>query len=236
MKTLLIDIKKRIYTASGEKELYIKTTIKEGITGVFGSSGEGKSTLLNVLAGLEQAEVGNIVFGNKTWFNSEEKLFIPSQARKVAYILQTENLFPHLTVEENIRFPLNKEENKQLDLSLLLEQVDLLGFEEIHPHKLSGGQKQRVVLARTMAYKCDLLLLDEPFSALDWEIKQRLLVLIKQLQKEYKFLVLLVSHDPLTLLNLCNQVVWLENHKVSKQVTISDFKLELINRGYSFME
>jgi len=235
MKTLLIDIEKKIDTAFGKKELCIKIDIKEGITGLFGSSGEGKSTLLNMIAGLEKAESGSIVFGNQTWFHSEEELFIPSQDRKVAYILQSENLFPHLTVEENIRFPLSKVENEKLDLSLLLDQVEMKGFEKTYPNKLSGGQKQRVVLARTMAYKCDLLLLDEPFSALDWEIKQRLFVLIKQLQKEYNFLILLVSHDPLTLLNLCDQILWLEKHKLSKQITSSDFKLELINRGYSFV-
>ena len=160
---------------------------------LLGSSGCGKSTMLKTIAGIINQNEGSIILGGKV----ADK--IPAYKRKTVIVFQDFRLFPHMTVAENISFPLkmtgtNKTSCREKAL-VLLEKVQLKGFEDRHVDQMSGGQMQRVALARALAAEPSLLLLDEPFSSLDINLRKDMRELILSLQREYKITPILVTHD-----------------------------------------
>jgi molybdate transport system ATP-binding protein len=225
---LHINFKKQIKSVSGDTALEVKALFKNiAITGIYGNSGEGKSTLFNIIAGLNTPEYGILHYKDLIWLDTEKKINLSTQKRNTGYIFQTNSLFPHFTVKENILYAVQKENQDEVNVSELLNQVDMMGMEDRYPHQLSGGQVQRIAIARALAQKAQIILMDEPFSALDLEIKQKLYRFIKVFKKKYNLMILIVTHDINDIFYLCDEVLWIRNHKASGTIPINQFKEEI---------
>ncbi len=212
---VFIDVEKRMLTANGPMNLVIQATIPAGeLVALFGESGAGKTTLLRILAGLTIPDKGLVRFGNTVWFDSAKQINIESQQRNISLMFQDYALFPNMTVEQNIQFA--QPEKKQLALNELLEMFGLSEFRRRKPNSLSGGQKQRVALARALARKPQLLLLDEPLSALDAEMRATLQDEIAQAHKLLGVTTIMVSHDLNEVFRLASQVLCIENGTITR--------------------
>lgn len=165
-----------------------------GVTAILGPSGSGKTTLLRLLAGLEKPAQGLVQVAGRTWFNSNQNINKPVQQRRVGMVFQDYALFKHMTVAGNVGFKLPRSE-RNTRVSEWLERLHLEDYAQRYPHQLSGGQRQRVALARALVREPDLLLLDEPFSAVDAHLRQRLRAQLKAVVTAFKRPVLLVTHD-----------------------------------------
>ena len=207
---IFIDIEKMMFTVNGRVNLAVKTEIKTGeLVALFGTSGVGKTTLLRILAGLVHPDKGLIKFGDTVWFDSEKRINIPPQNRNISLMFQDYALFPNMTVQENIQFA--QSEKDDLAVNELLSIFGLTEFRKYKPNGLSGGQKQRVALARALARKPQLLLLDEPLSALDSEMRSTLQNEIAQAHQLLGGTTIMVSHDLSEVFRLASQVLCLVN-------------------------
>lgn len=212
---IFIDVEKRMLTANGPMNLDIQTTIPAGeLIALFGESGAGKTTLLRILAGLTIPDKGLIRFGNTVWFDSAKQINIVPQQRNISLMFQDYALFPNMTVEQNIQFA--QPEKNQSALNELLEMFGLSEFRKRKPNGLSGGQKQRVALARALARKPQLLLLDEPLSALDAEMRTTLQDEIAQAHQLLGVTTIMVSHDLNEVFRLASQVLCIENGTITR--------------------
>ncbi|MBI4202894.1 MAG: molybdenum ABC transporter ATP-binding protein [Chloroflexi bacterium] len=165
---------------------------------VFGPSGSGKTTLLQAIAGLVTPQTGTITLEGQTLFQREEdgpQVDLPARARRVGYVFQDYALFPHLTALGNVAYPLWRKPDAHRRSLDLLERLGLAPFVGRYPHELSGGQQQRVAIARALASSPRVLLLDEPFAALDLELRRQLRGELRRLLAETAIPVLLVTHD-----------------------------------------
>ena len=168
---------------------------------IFGESGSGKSLSLQAIAGLMKPDHGHIRIGGRTLFDSTQACFVKPQERGFAYVAQDYALFPHLNVQQNIAFGLNKswrnpsKEIQNDEVEQWLKRFELTDLAQQYPHQLSGGQKQRTALARALITQPKALLLDEPFAALDTALKHRLREELAQLQSTLAIPLVLISHD-----------------------------------------
>ena len=190
-----IDIKHRIFTSDGYKTLTIKEEINEKyiIVEVVGQSGIGKTTFFRILSGLLVPDYGVISIGNKVILDTKNKINTPPQRREIALMFQDYALFPNMSVEENIQFAQKKK--NILRINELLKIFDLELFKDKKIQKLSGGQQQRVALARTLAQEARIILLDEPFSAVDKEMRKKMQTEILKYQQEKEAIVFFISHQ-----------------------------------------
>jgi molybdate transport system ATP-binding protein len=212
---IYIDIEKLMLTANGQVNLSVKTTIQAGeLVALFGESGAGKTTLLRILAGLVTPDRGQIRVGNRIWFDAENRINLPPQARNISLMFQDYALFPNMTVEQNIRFAQPLKNLVKVDE--LLELFGLSEFRKKKPNGLSGGQKQRVALARALAREPQLLLLDEPLSALDAAMRATLQEEIEKAHRLSGITTLMVSHDLNEVFRLANRVFCIENGSISR--------------------
>lgn len=169
---------------------------KGEVLALVGPSGAGKSTVLRCIAGLQSPQRGRITCKGETWFDSEENVNQAPQQRRVGMVFQNYALFPHLTVMENIKLALDSDEENHLQhVERFLEQVNLSGLEQRYPHQLSGGQQQRVAIARALARQPEVLLLDEPFSAVDKVTRRKLYMELNTLRRQLDMPVVFVTHD-----------------------------------------
>lgn len=213
---LEINIEKSMLTSEGKANLKINTEISSNeLLCLFGHSGAGKTTLLRILAGLLKPEKGRVVLGDEVWFDSEKKINLTPQQRNVGFMFQDYALFPNMSVRKNIEFA-QKGKNKE-DVDNLLSHFGLDALQKQYPAKLSGGQKQRVALARALAAKPNLLLLDEPLSALDYEMRLNLQDEILKAHALLNSVTLLVSHDKDEVRKLATSVILLRNGVVTAQ-------------------
>lgn len=166
----------------------------QGVTVILGPSGCGKTTLLRLLAGLEKPEQGYIRKAGEVWLDTRTQIFVPPQKRNVGVVFQDYALFEHMTVEDNVGFGLERNERQQR-VALWLNKMNIEDLALRYPHQLSGGQRQRVALARALITEPELLLLDEPFSALDTHLRQYLREQLLELITQLKQPVLMVTHD-----------------------------------------
>ena len=160
---------------------------------ILGPSGCGKSTLLRLIAGLEKPNLGQIIIDGTVV--STEKFIVPPEKRKIGLVVQEKALFPHLSVYDNIGFGIKKNIDKKTITNDLLELLKIDSLKNKYPHEISGGEQQRVALARSLAPNPKLLMLDEPFSALDKDLKAVLYEEISQVFLERGSTILLVTHD-----------------------------------------
>ena len=209
-------ISKRLHCAEGEIELDVDVALQEGeFVTLFGQSGAGKTTLLRMLAGLTLPKRGQIKVGGETWFDSDARINLPPQRREIGLVFQDYALFPNMTVRENLSFALaNKKQSDRVDE--LIEMMQLGALQHRLPATLSGGQKQRVALARALVRRPKLLLLDEPFSALDADTRIRLQDEILLLHRALGITTLIVSHDLGEVYKLSDRVLLIEQGKISR--------------------
>ncbi|WP_022850931.1 molybdenum ABC transporter ATP-binding protein [Limisalsivibrio acetivorans] len=176
------------------------------VTALFGKSGSGKTSIINMAAGLTEPDNGRIAINNRTLYDSGSGVNIPPRRRNAGYIFQDGRLFPHFTVERNLRYGMGKGS----DSSYFDEIVGLLGIDDLlhrRPHKLSGGEKQRVAIGRALLSSPDFLLMDEPLSALDNARKQELIPFITRMVDRFRIPVIYVTHSRDELLRICDNVV-----------------------------
>ena len=212
---IFIDIEKKMLTANGPVKLMIQTSIQMGeFVALFGNSGAGKTTLLRILAGLIAPDKGLVRFGNSVWFDSAKQVNVSPQQRNISLMFQDFALFPNMTVEQNIRFA--QPENNEPSINNLLGIFDLTEFRHRKPGGLSGGQKQRVALARALARKPQILLLDEPLSALDTQMRNALQHEIAKAHQLLGVTTLLVSHDLNEVFRLATRVICIENGTITR--------------------
>ena len=175
----------------------VQFDLEKGVLGLLGSSGSGKSMTLKCIAGIETPSSGIIRLGDKDFFNKEAKINLPSQKRKIGYLFQNYALFPNMNVLENIEIGLisnNKTANNLLSKEYI-ERLGLKDLEKQYPWQLSGGQQQRVALGRALITEPDILLLDEPFSALDYHLRLNMEKELLSILKTFKGQVIFVTHD-----------------------------------------
>lgn len=196
-------------------ELTLPTT---GVTALFGRSGSGKSTLLRVLAGLENKAVGRIQFNDQVWQDVKE--FMPAQARGVGVIFQDGALFPHMTVRQNLQFALARAPRSQ-DLVEVACRCRIDHKLDSPVPTLSGGEKQRVAIARALLSAPQLLLLDEPLSALDTATKKEILPFLEELKDSLNLPMIYVTHAPAEVERLADRVVFLQQGRVDQVETLA---------------
>jgi len=213
---LFIFIQHAMHTSEGKKMLEVDTVIMpQELMCLFGHSGAGKTTILRILAGLTKPDKGRIVFDGTVWFDSEKKINLPPQQRNVGFMFQDYALFPNMSIEKNIRFAQKVKDDEEVEKLLVL--FDLHSLRSRKPAQLSGGQKQRVALARALAAKPSLLMLDEPLSALDYEMRAALQDEIRKTHDLLQTITLMVSHDIPEVVQLASSVMVLRNGAVVKE-------------------
>jgi len=185
---------------------------KEEIVVLFGPSGSGKTTILNSIAGLTKATDGVIKLNNRVLFESK-KINVPIQQRKIGYLFQDYALFPHLTVWKNIAYGMKSEDFT----TQLMNELGIGHLKDQYPNEVSGGEKQRVAIARALATEPDLLLLDEPFSALDDATRDRSHDELLRLHKLWEIPIILVTHSHSEALKLGSRILYLEEGKLQIQ-------------------
>lgn len=201
-------------------ELYAKLSCDSRPLGLLGASGSGKSLLLRCIAGIETPDAGRILLNGRVLFDAEQGIRLPPAQRRVGVIFQNYALFPHLTVAQNIAFGLPaglSEAEQQERIQAQLQLVKLKGWETRYPRELSGGQQQRVALARALASEPEILLLDEPFSALDTHLRSHLEQEMGEILANYKGATLLVTHNIEEAFRLCGDLAVLEQGRVIAQ-------------------
>jgi molybdate transport system ATP-binding protein len=188
-----IDIEKKLKAYHGQQVLKVARQFGAGsITKIYGPSGVGKTTFLKVIAGFVNPEKGRISSGGVIWLDTDSKTFVPPQKRNIGFVFQDYALFPNMTVKEHLEYATNDKDW----IKRLLEIGKLETFTNHKPEYLSGGQQQRLAILRALAIKPKLLLMDEPFSALDPEMKSELLKELKIIFDELGATVLIVTHNP----------------------------------------
>lgn len=207
--SLKVNIKKKF----GSFYLDVAFETERGVFAILGASGCGKSMTLKCIAGIETPDEGRIELNGRVLFDSAKKINLTPQKRRVGYMFQDYALFPNMTVEQNIKVGMGKCPDEE-KVKSYIRRFRLEGLEKHYPTQLSGGQKQRVAMARMLASEPDILLLDEPFSALDsylkWELEQEMRDMLAEVEKP----VLFVSHNRDEVYRLCNMVSCIDHGKM----------------------
>jgi molybdate transport system ATP-binding protein len=212
-----VDIQKRLESdKSGSFALNVRFATEDGITILFGPSGSGKTTTLRAIAGIIKPDQGKINVGDKTYFDSDERIDVSIQERRVGYVFQDYALFPHLTAEQNVSYGVkdpSTASRRERALSMLaLFKVDHIRHR--YPENMSGGEQQRIALARALASDPLVVLLDEPLSAVDVETRSGLLDEIAAAQARVGIPFVYVTHNITEAMRLGSQAVVLEQGKV----------------------
>tara|TARA_R110000764_G_scaffold64664_2_gene135939 strand:- start:754 stop:1626 length:873 start_codon:yes stop_codon:yes gene_type:complete len=218
-----LNLKKTLKSAGGNIDLDMQLTIEKGqFVTLFGESGAGKTSTLRMLSGLLKPDSGTIKVGETTWFDSHKNIDLKPQQRKLGYVFQDYALFPNMSVRQNLEYALRKNQDRTI-IEELLEFAELGELDQRKPETLSGGQKQRVALARALVQRPEILILDEPLSALDLKMRIKLQEYLLQVHKKYKLTTILVSHDIGEIVKLSDRVFELQNGRVIKKGTAAEF-------------
>ncbi|MCZ8408272.1 ATP-binding cassette domain-containing protein [Achromobacter sp. SIMBA_011] len=220
-----VDLRIRKDMVSGDRHfsLDVAFSSKSRRIALFGPSGAGKSLTLRAVAGLLRPDAGRIEINGRVLFDSEARLSVAPQARRVAYLFQDYALFPHLTVAQNIAFGsrrgwLNPPRRAvSAEARRWVDAFELGAIVGSYPHEISGGQKQRVALARALMVKPEILLLDEPFSALDSQLRGKMRQELSALQRQLDVPMLLITHDPADVEALADEVFEVRDGKVRRR-------------------
>lgn len=221
MTTLSVTAKRR----TGDFELDVRFEAKPGITILFGPSGAGKSTTLSMIAGIVRPDTGDIRLGKTPWFDSTSRVDVPIQARKVGFVFQSLALFPHLTAAENVGYGLPRglaQREVHERVAVMLERLRVAHVAKRKPATFSGGEAQRVALARAFAIEPAILLLDEPFSALDRPLRRDLHADVRNMVDSLKLPAILITHHPNEARALGDHVVMLREGRVVGEGSVSE--------------
>ena len=208
-KLLKVNIQKELK----EFDLDVDFELKKGCLGILGPSGCGKSMTLKSIAGIVNPDNGFISLNGTVYFDSSNKTNLKPQKRNVGYLFQNYALFPNMTVEENVAIGLGKDYDKN-HLSEIIKRYHLNGLEKRYPRELSGGQQQRVALARIMAYGPDVILFDEPFSAMDTFLKEQLRLELVNSLRDFDGFSIMVTHNRDEAFQFCDELIILDKGKV----------------------
>lgn len=224
-----LSVRARHVLPGGAFTLEVDLTAPRGVTILFGPSGAGKSTLLSIVAGLTRPAEGLVSLGDETWLDTTKDVVVSPEARRVAYVFQSLALFPHMTALENAVFGVDarlkrSEREERAKASLARFRVSHLSGRK--PKTYSGGEAQRVALARAFAMSPKLVLLDEPFSALDAELRYEFVAEVKAASRELGVPVLHVTHDRAEARVLADHVICIDRGKVvssgSPEIVLGD--------------
>ena len=207
-KMLNVNIQKKLK----EFDLDIDFEFEKGCLGILGPSGCGKSMTLKSIAGIVNPDEGFISLNDNIYFDSKQKINLKAQKRNVGYLFQNYALFPNMTVEENIAVGVPKDDDRTV--SEMIKRFHLEGLEKRYPGQLSGGQQQRVALARIMAYGPDVILLDEPFSAMDAYLKEQLRMELVNSLRDFDGFSIMVTHNRDEAFQFCDELIVLDKGKV----------------------
>lgn len=211
-----VAISRTLAGPGGRMPLHFETRIeRKEFVCIYGPSGAGKTSVLRMLAGLLTPEKGYIIVNDTTWFDSAERVNLKPQLRSLGMVFQEYSLFPNMTVRGNLEFALNKGESKER-VDELLNMTELEQLQHQRPAILSGGQKQRVALARALIRRPELLLLDEPLSALDSVMQVKLQDYILKVHRQFSLTTLMVSHDLAEVAKMSKRVLVLEEGVIRK--------------------
>lgn len=211
MDILDVDIQKKLEFF----ELDIKFTVGNGLLAIQGMSGSGKTTILNCISGIKTADKGHIRLNNKIFFSSNDNINMKIKDRNVGYVFQNYALFPHMTVKENILFGVDKKNiNYEKELSYISDMMKIRHLMDKYPSEISGGEKQRVAFARAMIIRPDILLLDEPFSALDEDLKEDIYKDLLNIKKSQNIPIILITHNKNEAKILADKIIYIHNGKI----------------------
>ena len=224
----MIDVDLQLAVADRRRhfELAVRFASDAPVLALFGPSGAGKSLTLQAIAGLIQPQGGHVRIGGRTLFDARARVDLPAAQRRVGYLFQDYALFPHLSVQENVGFGLTSWRQRRLRptdarrVAELLETFGLTGLAQARPGALSGGQRQRVALARALACQPELLLLDEPFAALNPLLRQSLRQELALVRERWRIPMLLITHDVEDVLALADVACVLEQGRVVREVDV----------------
>jgi molybdate transport system ATP-binding protein len=225
---LQVDIQKRLWSGRRVFSLDVSFATDRDVVVLFGPSGVGKSLTLQAIAGLITPDTGRIVAGGRVLYDSRERIRVPARGRDVGYVFQDYALFPHLTVARNVAFGLKRgwpwylPRGDRLRLEEVLDIFELTDIQHSLPRDLSGGQRQRVALARALIRRPGLLLLDEPFSALDAPLRARMRQELLKVRGRFNVPVILITHDPEDVAALAETVVLYEAGRIRQVRDLAD--------------
>ena len=211
--SLTVDIHKQL----GRFSLDAAFRADGGTLGLLGASGSGKSLTLKCIAGIERPDRGKILLNGVTLFDSERRINLPPQKRRVGYLFQNYALFPNMTVRQNILCGIRWERDRArraAEFRRVVELLHLQGLEEQRPDQLSGGQQQRTALARILVSRPELLMLDEPFSALDEHLRDQLQIQMKKLLDAFDGDILLVTHNQDEAYHICEKAAVVDGGRI----------------------
>ena len=219
--TIELQINKTLHAGERSFELDVGFVAASQRVVLYGPSGSGKSLTLKAVAGLMTPDAGHIRLDGRTLFDSDQRINLPAQQRNVGYLFQDYALFPHLTVAQNIAFGLARgcfnlrRPGTHPAVQKWIAAFELLAIAGSYPAQISGGQRQRVALARALVSDPDILLLDEPFSALDQSLRQRMRRELAELQQRLQVPMLLITHDPSDVEALGDTVFEVEHGRIA---------------------
>lgn len=211
-----IDILINIRKSLGNFTLEFACNLQKKVTAILGPSGSGKTTILNCISGTHSPDNGRIAFGNQIYYDSGSKINIPPEKRRFGYIFQEGYLFPHLTVEKNIRYGQSRINRKNHDsITQVVEILEITELLERFPSQLSGGQRQRVAIARALAMEPRLLLMDEPLASLDGGLKSRIIPYLHHIKNAFEIPIIYVTHAITEAMALADEAFLLDDGKVT---------------------
>ena len=196
----------------GSFTLEVQTRLDARITALFGASGAGKTTVLDAIAGLRTPSAGSIVVGSRVLFDRTRGVDLPPHHRHIGYVAQDVALFPHMSVRQNVLY--GRRDGQRLSLETVVRMLEIAPFLDRQVPQLSGGERQRVALARALMSVPELLLLDEPFAAVDVERRRRILPYLERVRDELRVPIIYVTHDPSEVRRLADHVVILDEGRV----------------------
>jgi len=211
-------------------ELAVDLEVPKGVTVLFGPSGAGKSRTLAFIAGLARPRAGRIALGDEVWFDATTRTDCPIHERRAAFVFQSLALFPHMTAEANVAYGIDGPRADRRERAIaMLDRMRVKHLAERRPGTFSGGEAQRVALARAFAMKPRILLLDEPFSALDSKVKKALLAEVAEHVEKEDVPTLLVTHDTTEAHALGQRVLFMEKGRIERSSSIADLTESLSN-------
>ena len=204
-------------------DLDMTFNLKKGLLAVQGFSGSGKTTTLDCISGINTPDSGYIKLNDKYMYSSDEKINIKPKNRHIGYVFQNYALFPNMNVKENILFGVDKKNKDNVEYAMdLSERMKIEHLLDRYPSDISGGEKQRVAFARALAVKPKILLMDEPFSALDEDLKQRLYQDFLEIKSNEKIPMILITHNNTEAKMLSDEIIYVENGKIKRHEHIRE--------------